>query len=188
MASAREWTSASTAGDGSVFTFRGSRIGESIDHKVNDFRSQYRDGPYGGCEQDKDVPSLKTCDDKSFGDLGAKKLGDIPLLITQYQYLDERLIGIWLSFHSRNFFEMRDILTGKYGPANDERIETINNRAGASFENIVSVWNTPHGPMQLEQRFGRIDSSSLRIVERDAESEIEQRRKTVRGAAGKSLL
>lgn len=171
-----------------MFTFRGSHIGDPIEYKAGDFMSQYRSGPYGACEQDKDVPGLKECDDKSFGDIVNKKIGNIPLLITQYQYLDDKLIGIWLSFNSRDFFEMRDLLTGKYGPASNERVETVNNRAGASFENIVSIWETPHGPMQLEQRFGRIDSSSLRLVDRGAESEIEQRRRTVRGAAGKSLL
>lgn len=167
-----EWNSSSRPGDGAVFTFRGMRIGDAWEDK---FAS---------------VPN--SCSNDVFGEMRCEdrfaQVGDVPINGLTYLYLDKRLYGFVMTFHTRELPRISDLLEARYGKAHEARVESVQNRMGAAFENQVRIWMTPHGPMKLEQRWATVDTSALTLIEPMSASALRDRQKGDAAAKAKSAF
>lgn len=67
-------------------------------------------------------------------------IADVPIKVFSLNFFDEILHSISLSFDQKNFSQVLTALTVKYGEPKT-KIENIQNRMGATFENIISFWN-----------------------------------------------
>jgi hypothetical protein len=193
----KDWTSASKPGDGSVFTFRGSKIGDPLEAKFQGYSVGYKDLKTPYCTGSGDEI---TCDEKELRSdpvaakynfpphLQTPAIGDVQPLMIEYKYLRRSLYGFMVVFNTGATATMLTMLEGKYGKPNSQRIEMVHNRMGAAFDNIVAVWNTPHGPMTLQSRYGSIDNGLLELTDAKIAAMLDASKKASTTAKGKSAF
>jgi hypothetical protein len=188
----KEWTSDSKPADGSVFSFRGNRVGDPIeklfpchDRRVSDVvRTNY-------CSSNAEIPGYRSCHDTSLmpgAGLAYMKLGDVPVDGLDYFYLDRRLTGFMLWFHTRNFPAVKNLMEAKYGTPTKVETGQVQNRAGAAFTVATLIWETPDGPMRLTSRAGRIDSGELYFMSVEGTAAAAARRKSAAKAKAPGAL
>lgn len=167
-AAQQEWTSASKPGDGSVFTFRGYKMGDPLPSKLS-----------SECFANKDLPGMQSCSDNTLPRLsgGMRDLQGIPVKYLSYTFFDGRFAGFMINLPSDRFSEMRRLLIARYGAPHDEENSSVQNRAGATFDQIVSIWKTPHGSMSLRKRTSNVTESWLSLWEDTAFKEAQQRKR-----------
>lgn len=165
--SAKEWTSASKPGDGSVFTFRGSKIGESMDVKFHNAPKAYQHKGQNYCFPYKwgivsctDAVGDRKPGEKSYPE--EPRIGDVIVNHISYTFVDGAFCGFSIGFDQANFDTLLVMMQAKYGKPHSVKNTTVHNRMGAAFDQTVAVWNTPHGPMTIERRsddltVGKID-------------------------------
>lgn len=78
-----------------------------------------------------------------------------------YEFFDKKFSGFDLTFHLNAHSQLKTMLIGKYGKPHQSYVKKVHNAMGASFDQIVSVWNTKHGPMTLYSRYSSIDKGAL---------------------------
>jgi len=187
----KDWTTSSKPGDGSVFHFRGSRIGDPIETM---FPCHQRGGlsPRGvnRCDNAVGVPGLRICQDFTglpYGDSSAPMtIGPMITHDVAYHYLDGKLVGFrvvfWMPGHDNstlqalNWQKLSGLLEGKYGKPTQTTTETVQNQLGANFTMEVAAWETPHGRMTLRSRSQRLDEAVLDLQTPEAAKAIAQRR------------
>ncbi len=163
----QEWTSASKPGDGSVFTFRGYKMGDPLPPKLA-----------SDCLTSNDLPGMQSCQDRSLPRLsgGMVDLQGLPVRYLSYQFFDGRFAGFLINLPADKFSEMRRLLVARYGDPHAETPSSIQNQAGATFDQVVTIWNTPHGAMRLTKRSGKVTDSLLAMWAEDAFKEAQQRK------------
>jgi hypothetical protein len=86
-----------------------------------------------------------------------------------YEFFKQKLSGFRMSFSVEHYSAIESMLIGKYGKPHKTIISPIQNRMGAQFEQITSIWNTAYGPMKLYYRYPNPDKGFL--VLRDSKIE-----------------
>jgi hypothetical protein len=193
VAVAKEWTSASKAGDGSVFTFRGSRIGEPIETLFPCHTRTDITGKANHCHPDSEIPGMKICydlSDVSPSDMAnrVRKIGDIQVSKFEHHYLDDKFVGFEIWIDTLRFAEMSRMLEAKYGKPTGREVGSVQNRLGATFSQITESWATPDGRLVLQSRWGSIDTARLWFENPAAERTKEERRKAVAKDKAKGAL
>lgn len=173
------------------FEFRGHKIGEPIEQNFPYWSQGYRglDLPY--CSK-KEAHGVYECEDNTITvkkQYGTDKLvGDVPVLLLNYKFLDGKLVGLDMGFDFRSYSNIAGMLRGKYGKPSKEVNEKIQNRAGATFDSIISEWKFKEGTLRLHMRFARIDTSWLTFESPKAEAEIMRRKQGVDSEKGKKAF
>lgn len=115
----KEWTSASTPGDGAVLTFRGHHLGEKLNRKA-----------FSRCADYKNEKGFVYCSEKY-------RSGD-PLMSIMIEmgvvYMDGTMVGFMLKAPPSKRGELSGVLEGKYGAPT----EVMQN---------VRTWTTPWGTL-----------------------------------------
>ena len=111
----------------------------------------------------------------------ATGFGPAPVVDWLIAIRDDRVAKATIELAVQQFSGVVIALTEKYGAPQTDQIATIQNRAGAKFDNRVVVWNLQTGTIRAEQRFGSVDRSRVvlaapGVVEQERE-ESEQRMK-----------
>lgn len=188
----KEWTSASKLGDGSSFTFRGSRIGDPIEQLFPCHERTDIAGKANHCGADRDVPGLKVCIDLSrispSGLIGPPSIGDITTETVMYNYLDGKLVGFAVTIHNDRSTDLSRLLEAKYGKPTSREVGSVQNRMGATFDRFTESWATPDGKMVFQSRCGSIDNACLLFVNPEAERIKEERRKAAAKDKAKGAL
>jgi hypothetical protein len=75
-----------------------------------------------------------------------------------------------------NFFpKLREMLIGRYGNPTAEKVEQVQNRMGATFDNPVSEWQFREGTLLLERRYTDVNTGVLRFINPVVQSETQIR-------------
>jgi hypothetical protein len=93
-----------------------------------------------------------------------------------------------MGFHVNWYSQIREMLVGKYGKPTREKASTIQNRVGASFDNITTEWDFQEGTLELNKRYGQIDTSWLTFINPAVELKIDATRKAINQQKGKSAF
>lgn len=104
---------------------------------------------------------------------------------TYYFYLlDDKVESVSVSFHINGYKLVRDALTVKYGKPTDETINTVQSRAGASFQSESLSWNRADGNISLVERSAEIERSAVVMSTKKYLTHTEERekRQSVEGA------
>ncbi|MGV3486916.1 MAG: hypothetical protein ACO1RT_21050 [Planctomycetaceae bacterium] len=100
-----------------------------------------------------------------------------------FQFADFKLIGVSLSFKPDSYDQIVSAYTAKFGSKpHDLRVEELETRMGAKFENEIAVWNTDVGSFTVQKYAGSISDGSailmtpqrLQLHERQRAEELEQ--------------
>jgi hypothetical protein len=182
-AQAADWTSRSKPGDGSRFSFRGNEIGDPIARMEPFFWN--RESNVFQCYSDRNLPGFKACRDTSIDGLaGQSKIEDLPVKHLFYEYLDDQLVGFLLTTSTDHFDALRALITLAYGPPHQVERSSLHDRDSKAFDQVVSVWNTPHGPMTLTKRARTTSESSLRLLDSAAAKKLAATARTKRETSG----
>lgn len=169
----KEWTSASKLGDGSVFAFRGNRIGDPIERlfpcadwpDVKGWRVS--DAPINRCN-DATASGVRSCSDASayVGDTVGSWLviGNVRVTNLDYVYLNGRLVAFSAFMRDNVWPGMAQLLEAKYGQPSSIAKSVVENKFGAKFEAYTDIWNTPDGQLRLRQHYPSLDSAFLDFV------------------------
>jgi hypothetical protein len=157
-----------------AFEFRGHRIGEDIETNFPYWAQGFRglDSPYCSKKENGTVE----CDDPTVlrqGKYGSEKfVGDVPINGLTYEFFTGKLYSVTMFFYTAYYSKLHEMLVGKYGEPSSERVEPIQNMAGASFENIISEWKFREGVLKLQMRFGQINTGMLNFFNPGVSHEI----------------
>lgn len=115
------------------------------------------------------IGNLYTYKEKYFtiGDVGTES-GKPPLA----EYIDEKLSSLYFAFSSKNFESVRDAVWAKY-PTMKCAVSRINNRMGASFEQVDCRLTSSNGVLTMQRFSGTLDSGDLFLISND---EVEKQR------------
>ena len=80
------------------------------------------------------------------------------------------------------------MLTGKYGLPHHHEINQVHNAMGATFEQLLSSWNTPHGPLELYFRYPNLEKGYLLLKDVEMDREAKARRQQELQEKGKSVF
>lgn len=168
----REWTTASRPGDGSVFSFRGHQVGDPL----SKHRKSYMQGGKLDCRQTSDDPLQKTCNDRALPVVhGYRELSGLTVQHLWYEYYDDKFAGFYLCVHTEAYPRLRAMLIERYGQPSATAQQPVQNRFSAVFDNEVTVWRTPHGPVALSQRSDRVDQADLYFFDQATAATIRER-------------
>lgn len=173
IAQERGWTTASHPDDGSVFSFRGHRVGDPLSkHR----KSYIRDGKLD-CQATSDVPGRKYCNDRALPIVhGYPELAGMSVMNLWYDYYEEKFVGFYLCVHTNHYANLRAMLIERYGQPSSTIQQPVQNRLGAVFDNEITVWRTPHGPMKLSQRSDQLHQADLYFFDQTAATKIQELR------------
>src|SRR5262249_25121635 len=142
------------------------KIGDGLTAKYPNWakgRPNVLKGP--GCDLYERSEAIITCDDTaSFTTtqgLTYQRVGDVAVSSLRYKFYEGKLYTIEMRFHPNVHGNIRQMLIGKYGQPTNEAAQSIQNRLGATFENVVTDWTFNEGTLKLYKFDDRIDVGSL---------------------------
>lgn len=97
-------------------------------------------------------------------DLNGTTLGSAEINWIAAQFMDGRLQLIMGETTTANFRDLAHAFTTKYGEANQIEETEVQNRMGATFDNVTMRWRFSDGFLELIARQGQIDTSVFRFV------------------------
>jgi hypothetical protein len=103
-----------------------------------------------------------------------------------YRFFESKLYSLWMFVDVRHYSQIWEMLVGKYGKPTREKASTVENRAGASFDDIITEWDFREGTLKL--RYVQIDSSWLTFKNPTVEKQIRERRAAIDQEKGKSAF
>lgn len=92
-----------------------------------------------------------------------------------YFYDQAVLTGISIHLPEEHFQEVVSALTSKYGVSAQAK-ETVKNLNGKAFENQLYTWRQGNESLVAQRYSGRLDKSSVRIVDDRAAQRLKERR------------
>jgi hypothetical protein len=174
-----------------AFEFRSHRIGDLLDSSYPRWRGKKLFNK-PGCEVESDGVGVVSCEDaESFSKYEryhVRYIGGVPVMLLSYKFFEGKLYSLDMAFHVNLYSTIREMLAGKYGEPTRQRASTIQNRAGASFENITTEWDFREGALKLDMRYGQVDTSWLTFENPAVEKQIEAMRGTINKQKGKGAF
>jgi hypothetical protein len=66
-------------------------------------------------------------------------------------------------FNHYDYLNMAELLKSKYGPPSQEKVATVQNRMGATFDSLEMTWTGRNLTLTFESRAGKIDEGMVHI-------------------------
>ena len=107
-------------------------------------------------------------------------IAGVPVAVMTLFFYDEKLSSIRILIKSHFFYSVRDALIAKYGNGAITK-ESVQNRAGASFENEIYIWNKEGQTLTAKRYDGKI-STSLVVFELNSYVENYAKRRKTQGS------
>jgi|AGTN01.1.fsa_nt_gi hypothetical protein len=168
------------------FEFRGRRIGDDINKAFpkGDSRNY--------CNEQNSGIGIVSCNDpdverNAYG-YSSKYVGDVKIILLTYKFFDGALFSLDMGLGTGDFSNIRGMLIGKYGNPDREKMERVQNRLGAGFDNLVSEWEFKEGTLRLMMRFPDIETSWLEFDNPTVSQAIAERKKSLNMEKGKSVF
>ena len=179
-------------GQQKTFEFRGHIPGESIDKNFPYWSLGYRGLKLPYCSQ-KELPKLYYCDDETVNvkldyGLEQKQIGGVPIDLLYYSFFKGRLFGVDMAFKVINFSKILDMLDGRYGKADEIKSGSVQNRLGATFDNVEAEWHFREGVLKLTMRYTDINTSWLQFVDGKIAAAVDQDIKAAGKKRGKDAF
>lgn len=106
-------------------------------------------------------------------------MAGVPVDAIFYFYDQSALTGISIHLPEKHFKAVVSALTSKYG-ASARSVETVKNLGGDPFENHIHSWHQEGQSMVAQRYSGRLDKSSVRISDDNADQRIKERRERIK--------
>lgn len=147
------------------FTFRGNHIGEPANGVIErSIEPAYQ----AECLAETQKPALSECSGMLTGIPHPESVTSL-----NYQFFENKLSGFTLFFPLfDSYSEINAMLEGKYGPAHRHEHHVVSNAMGGKFDQLISIWNTPYGPMKLYFRYPSVDMGYLILENRAVEKKV----------------
>src|SRR5205807_753952 len=91
-----------------------------------------------------------------------------------YNYMDNKLVGFYLSSPSAQYSRFAELLIAKYGQPAWHGDKAFDGTRGRYYSEAL-IWITPHGPMTLQRHDGEYKDMILSMMDADAEKEFSRR-------------
>lgn len=88
-------------------------------------------------------------------------LGGVDVIGLSVGLKDDKVIRIMSKLPASGHDRLYDALASKYGPPDDSKTSTLQNRMGASFAQSISIWKRGAAAMTLTSPSGMIDEMTL---------------------------
>jgi len=106
---------------------------------------------------------------RSVSDVNRCKIQD-PSDRLKYDYVclkKSKVTEINISFSSEGYDEVFDLMSGKFGKPSKCEKSIVQNKMGATFDNIICTWAVGNGVMVLNKRYTNVDKGHLQITHVD---------------------
>jgi hypothetical protein len=151
--------------------FAGVTIGDPLAKLEPHFHA--RDTGEPTCHRDSGVIGHLTCEYVGMRDAaGIGWFGDVPYKVLAFDYFKERLVGFRLWTGVENYPALAARLTKLYGAPRSEDGSTIYDGRGRPLDQIVSMWKTGAGVLELDKRSWSVDQSRLSLIAVSGQTEI----------------
>lgn len=146
------------------YGFKGLALGSHV--------KQIADNPKYDCRAVLTPSADRIC---SLGKDETETMAGVPVRSVFYFYDQSLLTGVVVHLDETRFQTVLAALASKYGPS-VRTTETVKNLGGKPFENQIHTWRQ-NGESIVAQRYsGRLDQSSIRILDDTAAARIKERR------------
>lgn len=110
-------------------------------------------------------------------------IAGVPIRVLALYYYSGKLETISIAFDEKYFSQVAPALSEKYGQGT-VRLETLQNRMGATFENRILSWRRGQATLEAKRYSGKLDTSSVMYRSDFALQEFARRRKaSVKGTS-----
>lgn len=165
----RAWTTADPEGQRGQFQFLGQRIGDPIAKAFPDYKTAKDQFGYPICQTTVGLPGFWDCAHQGLRRLvdGIPRLdyGGVEVKFVNMRYLDGKLAGFTMGFDARNFEALAAVMQKQFGPPFSTENALWKDRLGLEYNTQIQTWNTPHGLMELKERWVNTDSGMLALIE-----------------------
>ncbi|MFZ0319928.1 MAG: hypothetical protein WAL56_12455 [Candidatus Sulfotelmatobacter sp.] len=81
-----------------------------------------------------------------------------------YRLRGDKLISIFSFFSSDQYLLIKHAVISKYGPPLEAKPHDYRNKAGASFQGEIAVWERPDSKIELDEvQVGTVDRGEIQI-------------------------
>lgn len=155
---------ASSATQAESYGFKGASLGSHLGLIANN--------PKYDCRAVRTPTADRVC---ALGKDETETMAGVPVRSVFYFYDQSILTGVVVHLDETRFQTVLAALTGKYGPST-HATETVKNLGGKPFENQIHTWRQGGESIVAQRYSGRLDQSSIRILDDSAAARIKERR------------
>lgn len=85
----------------------------------------------------------------------------------------KKLLSITIEFAKMNNTAIIQGMIDKYGKASEVKTEVWQNKAGAKFDNTVTIWNHENGVIEAREIGSKLDFGEIVMISKEASKEME---------------
>lgn len=156
---------AAVAGNNTELEFKGIALGSAI--------ATIEDTGRFSCSDPRSPIADRICSLK-FNE--RETIAGVPIRVLALYYYSGKLETISIAFDEKYFSQIVPALSEKYGHGT-VRLETLQNRMGATFENRILSWRRGQATLEAKRYSGKLDTSSVMYRSDFALQEFARRRK-----------
>lgn len=119
------------------------------------------------------APKVETCIFQGDDDEAKKTLAGAELSAFYLSFIDKDLRNIRADFSPGEFSAVLAALSSKYGAPKVKNYE-VQNAMGATFDNVLAVWDLPDGNITAQKRSGKIDESTVAFTSHAFNEDLER--------------
>jgi hypothetical protein len=133
----------------------------------NDFRGLQFPGALKADVAKKLSPSRGTCQPKPSAclDQWGFSLGGVTLT-TLYQFKDDKLVLVYLSFPAESFDKIKEIFVERYGPPTATEKKPVRTKMGVEYENEVTLWVGDIVDIQFNRFGSTVNDSTVYLLDK----------------------
>ncbi len=133
----------------------------------------FTDGGLPSCHRDSGVIEHLTCQYFAERDpKGLRRIAGVPYKILAFDYMKGRLIGFRTWIAADDYEALRAAVIKSYGPPSEEERTIIYDSDGDPLDQVMSLWKTPVGVLEMEEHSTIIDQSRLMLIVGKGQTEI----------------
>lgn len=177
------------------FEFRSHRIGDDLDSQFPEWRAK-KEIFKPGCEQSGNQTDIIACDDPTIFEAqgwgltatSRQVVGGVEVMSLKYKFFNGKLFSLDMALNFRQYSQIHDMLVGKYGKPTRIKAGTLQNRMGASFDNLTSEWDFKEGTLKFDMRFASVEMSWLTFENPAVLAQMRSGREAISQQKGKSAF
>ncbi len=151
--------------------FSGVAIGDPLAKLEPHFHALDTGAPT--CHRESGIVGHLTCEYVGANDAaGIGWFGEVPYKVLAFDYLKERLIGFELWTEVGNYAVLRARLEKLYGAPSSDNSSIIYDSRGRPLDQVVSMWRTSAGVLELDKRSWSVEQSRLSLIASSGQTEI----------------
>ncbi len=151
--------------------FSGLAIGDPLAKLEPHFHAPDTGAPT--CHRESGIVGHLTCQyEGARDDAAIGWAGDVPYTVLGFDYLKDQLIGFNLWIEVGNYAVLHARLGELYGAPRSEDSSIIYDSRGRALDQVVSMWRTSAGVLELDKRSWSVEQSRLSLTAVSGQNEI----------------